>query len=329
MTRCASVSLDLDNKWSYLKTHGDPRWSEYPSYLDVAVPRILECLNRLDIRISFFIVGQDAALEKNKIALGEIASAGHEIANHSFNHDPWLHLYSEEQLDAELEAAESAIAGATGRKTLGFRGPGFSLSSATLRVLARRGYEYDATVFPNVLNPLARAYFFANSKLSAEEREKRKALFGSWKDALKPIKPFVWELDGKSLVEIPVTTMPLFRVPIHLSYVIYLGRISRLLARTYFGFALLLCRLTRTAPSILLHPLDFLGKEDDSDLGFFPGMDLSASYKISLVEETLRMLAAHYRLVTVGEHVRSVPASRLKRVVGMEVGTESRAGDLS
>ena len=33
----ASVSLDLDNHWSYLKTHGDPQWEDRPSYLDVVV----------------------------------------------------------------------------------------------------------------------------------------------------------------------------------------------------------------------------------------------------------------------------------------------------
>src|SRR4030065_112277 len=35
----ASLSLDLDNYWSYLKTHGNPAWEPYPSYLATAVPR--------------------------------------------------------------------------------------------------------------------------------------------------------------------------------------------------------------------------------------------------------------------------------------------------
>ena len=42
----ASLSLDLDNQWSYMKTHGDQGWQEYPSYLDVAVPRILDLLEQ-------------------------------------------------------------------------------------------------------------------------------------------------------------------------------------------------------------------------------------------------------------------------------------------
>ena len=41
----ASVSLDLDNLWAYLKTHGDPGWDDYPSYLLTIVPRVLDLLH--------------------------------------------------------------------------------------------------------------------------------------------------------------------------------------------------------------------------------------------------------------------------------------------
>jgi hypothetical protein len=34
----ASLSLDLDNQWSYMKTHGDPAGRTSSSYLDVVVP---------------------------------------------------------------------------------------------------------------------------------------------------------------------------------------------------------------------------------------------------------------------------------------------------
>ena len=93
-------------------------------------------------------VGQDAALEKNRAALTAIAAAGHEIGNHSFRHEPWLHLYTTDELEQELRRAEDAIEAATGTRPRGFRGPGFSLSEGTLETLCRRGYDYDATVFP-------------------------------------------------------------------------------------------------------------------------------------------------------------------------------------
>lgn len=314
MSNYASLSLDLDNQWSYLKTHGDPEWQKYPSYLDVAVPRILDFLAARKLTITFFVVGQDAALDGNRDALRALADAGHEIGNHSFRHEPWLHLYSEQDLETELARAEEHIECATGVRPHGFRGPGFSLSASTLRVLARRGYEYDATVFPNVLNPLARAYFFATSNLSKEEREQRKELFGTLADALRPVKPFRWRLDAGELLEIPVTTMPLFKVPMHLSYVLYLSKFSRPLARLYFRCALAMCRLTRTAPSMLLHPLDFLGAEDTTALRFFPGMDLPRQYKLDLVAECLDQMARHYELVTMREHAGRLGTGTLPRL---------------
>src|SRR5215470_18491631 len=101
----ASLSLDLDNQWAYLKVHGDAGWEKFPSYLDLVVPRVLEVLADRNIRITFFIVGQDAALEKNHAALKLIAAAGHEIGNHSFSHEPWFPLYNSARVESEIVRA--------------------------------------------------------------------------------------------------------------------------------------------------------------------------------------------------------------------------------
>ena len=34
----ASISLDLDDQWSYMKVHGDKGWETFPSYLDIVIP---------------------------------------------------------------------------------------------------------------------------------------------------------------------------------------------------------------------------------------------------------------------------------------------------
>lgn len=304
----ANLSLDLDNEWAYLKTHGDAAWESYPSYLERVVPRILAVLDRRGQRITVFVVGQDAALEKNRSALAAIAGAGHEIGNHSLRHDPWLHLLSEEELEQELAEAERHIEAATGQRPRGFRGPGFSLSEATLRVLARRGYAYDASTLPSFLGPIARAYYFATGKFDAEQRERLGQLFGSWREGLRPLSPYRWRLDGGALLEMPVTTFPLLRVPIHLSYVLYLAGFSRALARAYFGTALALCRATGVEPSILLHPLDFLGGDDVPSLRFFPSMGLSAERKVAEVEWCIDRLRRHFDVRPVGEHAAAAAA---------------------
>ncbi|MBA3755014.1 MAG: polysaccharide deacetylase family protein [Nitrosomonas sp.] len=302
----ASLSLDLDNEWAYLKTHGDPAWESYPSYLNVVVPRILHVLARRKLLITVFVVGQDAALEYNHEALMQIASAGHEIGNHSMRHEPWLHLFSEQDLEQELAEAERHIQAATGQKPIGFRGPGYSQSSTMLRVLARRGYAYDASSLPSFIGPIARAYYFATGQFDSEQRERLNRLFGSWKDGLRPLKPYRWCFDGVSLLEMPVTTFPGFRVPIHLSYVMYLAGFSTVLAQIYFNTALWTCRLFGVEPSILLHPLDFLGGEDVPRLRFFPSMGMTGEQKIAVVERCLDSLAHLFNVRSVGEHAAIV-----------------------
>jgi len=45
-----------------------------------------DLLRALDLTITFFVVGQDAALERNRDAISALARAGHEIGNHTAHH---------------------------------------------------------------------------------------------------------------------------------------------------------------------------------------------------------------------------------------------------
>ena len=307
MKPIASLSLDLDNKWSYMKTHGDAGWESFPTYLETVVPRSLEFLRERNLKITYFVVGQDAAREENYAALKQISDAKHEIGNHSFNHEPWLHLYSKQQLIEEFEKTESAIANFTSQKLVGFRGPGYSLSPTVLEVLAERGYEYDCSTLPTYIAPLARAYYFFKSpEMSDEEREKRKKLFGKFSDGFQSLKPYKWKIGEKSLIEIPVTTLPVFKTPIHASYVIYLSTFSESLARNYWKTAIKMCRLSKTQLSLLLHPLDFLSGEDAPELKFFPAMNLSTEKKLNFLSEILEHFGSKFEIVNMRQHADAV-----------------------
>jgi peptidoglycan-N-acetylglucosamine deacetylase len=307
----ASLSLDADNQWSYMKIHGDDGWESFPSYLDVLAPRALEVLARHDLRITFFVVGQDAALPENRDALGAIAQAGHEIGNHSFRHEPWLHRYSETELDEELERAEAAIEAATGVRTDGFRGPGYSLSETTLQVLVRRGYSYDASTLPTYIGPLARAYYFRTAKLTAAQRAERELLYGTWSDGRRAVRPYRWAVGNRTLLELPVTTLPGLKVPIHLSYLLMLSAYSPAAARSYFGAALRVCRAIGVGPSILMHPLDVISGDDVKALAFFPGMQIPAEEKVERVHSYLDLFRRHFEVVPVGAHARALEARDL------------------
>src|SRR5438552_3429266 len=225
------------------------------------------------------------------------AAAGHEIGNPSFHHEPWLHRYGEAQVESELQRAEESIERATGRRPVGFRGPGFSLSAVTLEVLTRRRYLYDASTLPTFLGPLARAYYFWASSLTREERRQREALYGSFSDGWRSIRPYWWRTPAGQILEIPVTTMPGVKIPFHASYVIYLAARAPRLAMAYFEAALALCRCSTSPPSVLLHPLDFLGGDDTKDLAFFPGMSLPGARKLELLGEILQRLSARFAVV--------------------------------
>jgi peptidoglycan/xylan/chitin deacetylase (PgdA/CDA1 family) len=307
MKPIASLSLDLDNQWSYMKTHGDEGWETFPSYLDVVVPRIITFLKDRHLKITFFIVGQDAALEKNHPALKQIVDAGHEIGNHSFNHEPWLHLYSKDQLDEEFEKTEAAIALIYEKKLVGFRGPGYSLSPTVLEVLATRGYEYDCSTLPTYIGPFARAYYFFKSpQMTDREKEKRNKLFGKLSDGAKTLKPHFVDTVSRTLVEIPVTTFPFVKTPIHASYLLYLSTLSQTAALAYWRSALLACKLTGVQPSLLLHPLDFLCGDDVSELKFFPGMGMSLGRKLNMMSAVLSIFAENFDVVSMGEHAAAV-----------------------
>ena len=176
----------------------------------------------------------------------------------------------------------------------------------TIRVLAERGYEYDGSTFPTFLGPLARLYYFMTAKLDDQQKEERKVLFGKLSEGFRTLQPHWWNFGENRIIEIPVTTMPIFKVLIHVSYLLYLDQFSRGLAMTYWRMALTLCRMTGVAPSLLLHPLDFMGCDDDSDLGFFPAMRRPADPKIELVGKCIDLMTKYYNLVPMRDHAAAI-----------------------
>jgi hypothetical protein len=303
----AALSLDLDNQWSYMKIHGDSGWNEYPSYFDVFIPLVLEMLDKLDLKITFFIVGQDAALAKNQAALKLITHKGHEVGNHSFHHEPWLHAYSREKIKGEVQETENSIFKITGQKPVGFRGPGFSWSKELFEVLLENNYLYDASTLPMSLGPIARVYYFWKSNLNEREKTQRKDLYGSFRDGFRPGNPYLWKLNsGRHFLEIPVTTIPILKLPFHLSYLQYLSRFSDGLMLFYLNIAIRLCRMTRISPSFLLHPLDLIGGDQVPELAFFPGMDMNGDKKKKIFYRVMNTLMSNFRFVKLSSYAHAV-----------------------
>lgn len=158
-----------------------------------------------------------------------------------------------------------------------------------------------------------------SSKLTSQEKDQRNQLFGTIRDGFKSNRPYRWSLKNEegsaSLLEIPVTTMPIFRVPIHVSYILYMSLFSEQMALTYFKTALLFCRISNVQPSLLLHPLDFMGCDDTTDLSFFPAMNLPAHRKISVVSKVIKLLGSQFDVKTLQGHAQIASRSSGLRVL--------------
>lgn len=109
----------------------------------IAVPRLLQILDRQDIQGTFFIPGFTA--ESYPDVVRRIADAGHEIAHHGYLHEPM------QGIDAATEASYldrglEALANVAGIRPVGYRAPWWELNWQSPALLADRGFLYDSSL---------------------------------------------------------------------------------------------------------------------------------------------------------------------------------------
>lgn len=283
----ASLSLDLDNLWAYLRTQGDQSWKEMPSFLDLAIPRLRDFFATAGWSITIFVVGRDIEVTGHGALLESLVSAGHELGNHSYTHRIDFHRLDIEAVVTELETTEGLLESVGAPRPRGFRGPSFRLSPTVIEVLATRDYVYDASTFPTFIGPLARRFLNKRPASTAISDEGHDDVFGSWRDGLRPLKPYRWQSGSGNVLEIPVTTFPLARTPVHFTYVNFIADKSPLAAEAYFTAALTACRAIGASPSLLLHATDFIGSDDRACPRFLPGMKRTSDEKIRFLRKLL------------------------------------------
>ena len=103
-----------------------------------ALPRILELLDGVDLRATFFVEGLNTELYPD--TLRQLAAAGHEVAYHGWRHEQW----SELDPGAERESLERGVRAldGLGLRPVGFRPPGGELTPATPALLRELGFTY-------------------------------------------------------------------------------------------------------------------------------------------------------------------------------------------
>jgi len=125
-------------------------WSQYPLRVDNNTRRLLEMFGRRDIRATFFILGWVA--EHCPALVREIASAGHEIGCHGYNHQ-MIGRADQTSFREDIYRAKAVLEDLSGAPVKCYRAPSYSVTARTLwalDILHDAGFEYDSSIFPVV-----------------------------------------------------------------------------------------------------------------------------------------------------------------------------------
>ncbi|NYT82863.1 polysaccharide deacetylase [Alcaligenaceae bacterium] len=116
----------------------------------VALPRILELLQRYGIKASFFIPGVVIGTYPRECE--QILAAGHEIGHHGWTHVPPANLTPEQEEDGLVRGID-IIRKLTGDAPRGYRSPSWDLSTSTVELLLRHGFLYESSMMGNDHEP--------------------------------------------------------------------------------------------------------------------------------------------------------------------------------
>jgi peptidoglycan/xylan/chitin deacetylase (PgdA/CDA1 family) len=147
--RCAAVlTFDFDAESIWLSR--DPSLADRLGLMSqarygpqVGVPRILELLQSLRVRATFFVPGWVA--EQHPDPTRAIRDSGHEIGHHGYLHERPMPNNPEGERTAFLRGLE-ALAQVTGVRPVGYRAPGWEMTPLTLSLLREAGLLYSSAL---------------------------------------------------------------------------------------------------------------------------------------------------------------------------------------
>lgn len=146
-----ALSVDVEEYFhpSELRIPADAeQWSARPSRIERQIHEVLELLDRHSVSATFFILGWVA--ETQPALVRRIASAGHEIACHSYAHQLVYDL-TPLQFREDTNRAVAAIAEACGVRPRSYRAPSYSITRRSLwalEILVQCGFTRDSSIYP-------------------------------------------------------------------------------------------------------------------------------------------------------------------------------------
>lgn len=144
--RCAvALSFDSDHETQVLRWgHDSPgRLSQGEFGSRVAVPKILQLLDKYDTKATFFVPAVVAMLHPEEQRA--VADHGHEIGIHSWIHELNSALPPENERDLQMRAADK-LEEISGQRPVGVRTPSWDFSKHTLAITREMGLIYDSSL---------------------------------------------------------------------------------------------------------------------------------------------------------------------------------------
>ncbi len=296
--KIATIQVDVDPLWfiASLRNRQKPCRLTRTIY-ELAIPRFLELFADLGIKATFFVVGKDIEDVRNLPFMRQMLEAGHELANHTYLHRTDLRRMQSQELQEQIECAETLARAELDIRFSGFKSPAYGVTGDVIAQLSARGYHYDSSVCPNLAASAIKQFqrFVLRYRGGVSE-------FGVLRSALAPLEPYSPAVEDpyargdSSLLEIPVSTVPLFRLPFHFSFINVLG----------FNWWRIAWRIWRVhTPAVLnyaFHAIDLLDTSDvPHALHWRPGLKLSREEKCCRARRILGQILSIYPVVTTRE----------------------------
>lgn len=179
-----SITFDFDAMSVWIGSHqsNNPAQISRGEFGAVAIPRILDLLDRQQITTTFFIPGHSALAYPELTR--EIRDRGHEIGHHGWVHENPAHF----DLDGERRVFRrglDALQEAAGVQPRGYRSPSVEFSPNTIDILIEHGILYDSSCSGSDFFPY---YLRQGDRWSADSPYE----FGSSVDIVE--LPFYWGL---------------------------------------------------------------------------------------------------------------------------------------
>ncbi|MEM9013891.1 MAG: XrtA system polysaccharide deacetylase [Pseudomonadota bacterium] len=146
-----AMSIDVEDYfqvWAFQDVVKRSAWDGFERRVAHSTKRCLDLLDETASKATFFVLGWVA--EREPALVREIASRGHEVASHGYDHTK-VTQQSREEFRTDISRTKIILEDLTGGEIRGYRAAGFSIGQSTPwahEELAKAGYAYSSSTHP-------------------------------------------------------------------------------------------------------------------------------------------------------------------------------------